>query len=283
MQAGGVCLVSSQSHFLYFQSCLFVEFWAPKHPLCSISLPPQKRIGCETDTSQFTRVQQHFHCHLLLPPPQHILNTTVLNIQNPSLFNVNRSLWSLTFYLPYPPLSNLQPEISQVELRYSWQVFSILGCLNQYSPHPRISIPHPSPHIPQQPLVAVTHLQRVFSGTVLSLSLSKSGEIPSPQPVSVFPKPGPPWGCREGVQLSFLGAVRAKGNNELGLCCGSRPGFAQWCWTFASLLFSRTLEFLMRHLARLADYCSITNMHTKNLAIVWAPNLLRYSGIFPFQ
>ncbi|NXW13954.1 RHG32 protein, partial [Circaetus pectoralis] len=39
----------------------------------------------------------------------------------------------------------------------------------------------------------------------------------------------------------------------------------------------RTLEFLMRHLARLADYCSITNMHTKNLAIVWAPNLLRYS------
>lgn len=39
----------------------------------------------------------------------------------------------------------------------------------------------------------------------------------------------------------------------------------------------------MRHLARLADYCSITNMHTKNLAIVWAPNLLRYSGIFPFQ
>ncbi|XP_032057719.1 rho GTPase-activating protein 32 isoform X2 [Aythya fuligula] len=37
----------------------------------------------------------------------------------------------------------------------------------------------------------------------------------------------------------------------------------------------RTLEFLMRHLARLADYCSVTNMHAKNLAIVWAPNLLR--------
>ncbi|XP_018083207.1 rho GTPase-activating protein 32-like isoform X3 [Xenopus laevis] len=38
----------------------------------------------------------------------------------------------------------------------------------------------------------------------------------------------------------------------------------------------RTLEFLMRHLSRLATYCTITNMHTKNLAIVWAPNLLRY-------
>ncbi|XP_040287816.1 rho GTPase-activating protein 32 isoform X2 [Bufo bufo] len=41
----------------------------------------------------------------------------------------------------------------------------------------------------------------------------------------------------------------------------------------------RTLEFLMRHLSRLATYCSITNMHTKNLAIVWAPNLLRYGTV----
>lgn len=41
----------------------------------------------------------------------------------------------------------------------------------------------------------------------------------------------------------------------------------------------RTLEFLMRHLSRLATYCSITNMHTKNLAIVWAPNLLRSKQI----
>lgn len=51
-----------------------------------------------------------------------------------------------------------------------------------------------------------------------------------------------------------------------------------WCSAIACLPFSRTLEFLMRHLARLADYCSITNMHTKNLAIVWAPNLLRYAS-----
>lgn len=37
----------------------------------------------------------------------------------------------------------------------------------------------------------------------------------------------------------------------------------------------RTLEFLMRHLSRLATFSTVTNMHTKNLAIVWAPNLLR--------
>uniref|UniRef100_A0A670YXX5 Rho GTPase-activating protein 32 n=1 Tax=Pseudonaja textilis TaxID=8673 RepID=A0A670YXX5_PSETE len=41
----------------------------------------------------------------------------------------------------------------------------------------------------------------------------------------------------------------------------------------------RTLEFLMRHLSYLAEYCAITNMHTKNLAIVWAPNLLRSKQI----
>ncbi|OXB58214.1 hypothetical protein ASZ78_009855 [Callipepla squamata] len=41
----------------------------------------------------------------------------------------------------------------------------------------------------------------------------------------------------------------------------------------------RTLEYLMRHLARLTDYCTITNMHAKNLAIVWAPNLLRSKQI----
>ncbi|KAL2094418.1 hypothetical protein ACEWY4_009137 [Coilia grayii] len=37
----------------------------------------------------------------------------------------------------------------------------------------------------------------------------------------------------------------------------------------------RTLEFLMKHLSRLAAFSTITNMHAKNLAIVWAPNLLR--------
>uniref|UniRef100_A0A3P8WB10 Rho GTPase activating protein 32a n=1 Tax=Cynoglossus semilaevis TaxID=244447 RepID=A0A3P8WB10_CYNSE len=37
----------------------------------------------------------------------------------------------------------------------------------------------------------------------------------------------------------------------------------------------RTLEFLMRHLSHLATFSPVTNMHTKNLAIVWAPNLLR--------
>ncbi|XP_015708174.1 rho GTPase-activating protein 32-like [Coturnix japonica] len=37
----------------------------------------------------------------------------------------------------------------------------------------------------------------------------------------------------------------------------------------------RTLEYLMRHLVSLAGICSVINMHAKNLAIVWAPNLLR--------
>lgn len=37
----------------------------------------------------------------------------------------------------------------------------------------------------------------------------------------------------------------------------------------------RTLEYLIKHLARLATFSEETNMHVKNLAIVWAPNLLR--------
>ncbi|XP_074837278.1 rho GTPase-activating protein 33 isoform X2 [Carettochelys insculpta] len=37
----------------------------------------------------------------------------------------------------------------------------------------------------------------------------------------------------------------------------------------------RTLEFLLRHLARVATHSVDTSMHVKNLAIVWAPNLLR--------
>ncbi|KAK7499835.1 hypothetical protein BaRGS_00008926, partial [Batillaria attramentaria] len=37
----------------------------------------------------------------------------------------------------------------------------------------------------------------------------------------------------------------------------------------------RTLEYLMRHLGRVASHAVETGMHSKNLAIVWAPNLLR--------
>jgi len=37
----------------------------------------------------------------------------------------------------------------------------------------------------------------------------------------------------------------------------------------------RTLEFLLRHLEKCASYSHMTNMNEKNLAIVWAPNLLR--------
>lgn len=37
----------------------------------------------------------------------------------------------------------------------------------------------------------------------------------------------------------------------------------------------RTLEYLLRHLNRVASHGSVTGMTAKNLAIVWAPNLLR--------
>uniref|UniRef100_A0AAQ4PMJ7 Si:dkeyp-68b7.12 n=1 Tax=Gasterosteus aculeatus aculeatus TaxID=481459 RepID=A0AAQ4PMJ7_GASAC len=41
----------------------------------------------------------------------------------------------------------------------------------------------------------------------------------------------------------------------------------------------RTLQFLMRHLVKMASFSSETNMHSRNLAIVWAPNLLRSKDI----
>ncbi|XP_069803337.1 rho GTPase-activating protein 33 isoform X2 [Dendropsophus ebraccatus] len=37
----------------------------------------------------------------------------------------------------------------------------------------------------------------------------------------------------------------------------------------------RTLEYLMRHLSRLSAHSDRTGMHARNLAIIWAPNLLR--------
>ncbi|XP_076253784.1 GTPase-activating protein CdGAPr isoform X3 [Rhynchophorus ferrugineus] len=41
----------------------------------------------------------------------------------------------------------------------------------------------------------------------------------------------------------------------------------------------RTLEYLMRHLARVANFSGSTGMTTRNLAIVWAPNLLRCEAL----
>uniref|UniRef100_H3B599 Rho GTPase activating protein 31 n=1 Tax=Latimeria chalumnae TaxID=7897 RepID=H3B599_LATCH len=37
----------------------------------------------------------------------------------------------------------------------------------------------------------------------------------------------------------------------------------------------RTLEYLTKHLTHIASFSSRTNMHNRNLALVWAPNLLR--------
>ncbi|XP_043072643.1 rho GTPase-activating protein 31 [Puntigrus tetrazona] len=44
-------------------------------------------------------------------------------------------------------------------------------------------------------------------------------------------------------------------------------------------LHHRTLEYLMRHLVKMSTFASQTNMHSRNLAIVWAPNLLRSKDI----
>lgn len=41
----------------------------------------------------------------------------------------------------------------------------------------------------------------------------------------------------------------------------------------------RTLEFLMKHLVHMASFSPETSMHARNLAIVWAPNLLRSKDI----
>ncbi|KAM8898710.1 rho GTPase-activating protein 31 [Spinachia spinachia] len=41
----------------------------------------------------------------------------------------------------------------------------------------------------------------------------------------------------------------------------------------------RTLEYLTKHLAHLATVSTQTNMHTRNLALVWAPNLLRSKDV----
>ena len=37
----------------------------------------------------------------------------------------------------------------------------------------------------------------------------------------------------------------------------------------------RTAEFLFRHLNKVSKFGAKTGMHCKNLAIVWAPNLMR--------
>ncbi|XP_012584296.1 PREDICTED: rho GTPase-activating protein 30 isoform X2 [Condylura cristata] len=51
------------------------------------------------------------------------------------------------------------------------------------------------------------------------------------------------------------------------------------CSLTGSMTSSLTLEFLMRHLVHMASFSAQTNMHARNLAIVWAPNLLRSKDI----
>jgi hypothetical protein len=41
------------------------------------------------------------------------------------------------------------------------------------------------------------------------------------------------------------------------------------------VIVCRTLEYLLKHLARVAEQSDKTGMTTRNMAIVWAPNLIR--------
>lgn len=45
------------------------------------------------------------------------------------------------------------------------------------------------------------------------------------------------------------------------------------------IYFCRTLEYLTKHLAKVANHGTRTGMTTRNIAIVWAPNLLRCEAL----
>lgn len=68
---------------IFFTSSL-VYLWnvEPQNTLPSPShFPPKKGQAVRQTQARGTRrVEQHFHCHLLLPPPQPVLNTRVVNI-----------------------------------------------------------------------------------------------------------------------------------------------------------------------------------------------------------
>ena len=53
--------------------------------------------------------------------------------------------------------------------------------------------------------------------------------------------------------------------------------------SFFKSCLSRTAAFLMRHLSNIASHGARTGMHCKNLAIVWAPNLLRWVFFFVWK
>ena len=50
-------------------------------------------------------------------------------------------------------------------------------------------------------------------------------------------------------------------------------------YTICRVVFCRTLEYLARHLHRVAQRHADTGMTAKNVAIVWAPNLLRCKSL----
>lgn len=68
-------------------------------------------------------------------------------------------------------------------------------------------------------------------------------------------------------QISASVSVMFLHSPSLSFCLLLSPSLSSSCL--------RTLEFLMRHLVKMSTFSSETNMHARNLAIVWAPNLLR--------
>uniref|UniRef100_UPI00398E87F7 rho GTPase-activating protein 33-like n=1 Tax=Pristiophorus japonicus TaxID=55135 RepID=UPI00398E87F7 len=63
------------------------------------------------------------------------------------------------------------------------------------------------------------------------------------------------------------------------LCNDWTPGPRGQLWDDWTRGDEWTLQCLLRHLASLAQHSPVTSMHVKNLAIVWAPNLLRSKEI----
>lgn len=59
------------------------------------------------------------------------------------------------------------------------------------------------------------------------------------------------------------------------MSCFIHTGTEVSYYIFLKMNHYRTLEYLIRHLAHIASFSSKTNMHARNLALVWAPNLLR--------
>lgn len=83
---------------------------------------------------------------------------------------------------------------------------------------------------------------------------------------------GTPGACPRRHPTAAPTTLQVNQEGQEGLWWGPKGVEAQ---VSSSTLTPRTLEYLLRHLARMARHSANTSMHARNLAIVWAPNLLR--------